>query len=301
VRREAISLGLVSDQTRISLTPSGAGFFLLCTVLVLASLNYNNTLALSFSVFLSTIFLLALVHAWRNVAGLRLSAMETEPVFCGEPVRFRLVCRGKPPPLTGLQVLSPDNARIGVETEPGGDPRVVVLTCTPRRRGMLKLDSISLQSDYPLGICRVSVRVPLRLECLIYPAPGSLPLGEPFSEANKGRGDTGDDYDGVRRYLPGDAPHRIDWKASARSDRLLTKTYACARDDVHWIDWHSGASLPLEQHLSQMTAAVLAAAAENGLIALKLPDLEIAPGRGEAHKHACLKALALVDEGGLGF
>ena len=289
---------LLSTHCRLSLTREGIGFLLLCAVLILASLNYNNTLALSFSVFLSVIFLLLLLHAWRNAAGLRLTGAAVEPVFCGEPIRLRLQSGPKPPPLLALRVMEPSGAQLRLDS---GNPQQcnLDLTFPSRRRGLLSLDTVSLQSDYPLGICRVSLRIPLRTNCWVYPAPHKETFGVPTLVGEVSA--SGDDYAGIRPYHPGDAVQRIDWKACARSDRLLIKEFTGSSDDVQWSDWRDLASFPMESALSHLSAAVLRAAEKNILYGLKLPDRVIAPSRGEAHKHACLQALVLVDVWDVGY
>ena len=53
------------------------------------------------------------------------------------------------------------------------------------------------------------------------------------------------------------------------------------------------AGLGLEQRLSRLAGWVLAADRAGAHYGLRLPGVEIAPGRGDAHRAACLQALAL--------
>ena len=50
-----------------------------------------------------------------------------------------------------------------------------------------------------------------------------------------------------------------------------------------------------EQKLSRLTDLVIKAHNMNAEYGLRLPGRAIAPGKGERHRHACLKALALFD------
>ena len=54
----------------------------------------------------------------------------------------------------------------------------------------------------------------------------------------------------------------------------------------------------LEQRLSRLAGWVLAAERAGTSYGLRLPGVEIAPGRGDPHRNACLQALALYQEPG---
>ena len=51
----------------------------------------------------------------------------------------------------------------------------------------------------------------------------------------------------------------------------------------------------LERRLSRLAGWVLAAERSGAFYGLRLPGLEIAPGRGDAHAGTCLQALALYE------
>ncbi len=50
-----------------------------------------------------------------------------------------------------------------------------------------------------------------------------------------------------------------------------------------------------ERRLSQMVRWVLDAESEGRSYGLRLPEFSQSPGRGELHRHECLKALALYE------
>src|ERR1051325_547617 len=55
------------------------------------------------------------------------------------------------------------------------------------------------------------------------------------------------------------------------------------------------AAAGLEQRLSRLAGWVLAAERAGAFYGLRLPGLELTPGRGDAHAGACLQALALYE------
>jgi uncharacterized protein (DUF58 family) len=86
----------------------------------------------------------------------------------------------------------------------------------------------------------------------------------------------------------------VAWKAVARSEDMLTKQFSGESAGELWLDWRLlPAELDLERRLSCLAGWVLAAQQSGALYGLRLPGEEIAPARGDAHRAACLKALAL--------
>lgn len=75
----------------------------------------------------------------------------------------------------------------------------------------------------------------LRLETVVEVSPAELPFNLPRDEQVGGRGEqyrrtrtyteVANTTSGVREYAPGDRIGRIDWKASARRNNLMTKTF----------------------------------------------------------------------------
>ena len=80
----------------------------------------------------------------------------------------------------------------------------------------------------------------------------------------------------------------------ARSDKMLTKQFAGDAAAELWLDARLlPGALGLEQRLSRLAGWVLAAEQSGAHYGLRLPGVELAPARGDAHRSACLQALAL--------
>jgi len=88
----------------------------------------------------------------------------------------------------------------------------------------------------------------------------------------------------------------VAWKAVARSDTMLTKQFSGAAGAELWLDWSALSALEPERRLSRLAGWVLAAERAGARYGLRLPGLEIAPGSGDAHRVACLQALALHED-----
>ena len=109
---------------------------------------------------------------------------------------------------------------------------------------------------------------------------------------------SGEDTHHLRDYRNGDAPRQIAWKASARLDRLMVREYEAgvARDVM--LEWQSLRQLPHEQRISRLARWVLEAEREGRRYRLQIPGTTLGPARGPEHRHACLRALALLPEAG---
>ena len=98
----------------------------------------------------------------------------------------------------------------------------------------------------------------------------------------------------LRNYHPSDPRRSIAWKASARHDTLLVKEFEQRRGQDVALEWTVTASLAYEARISRLAAWVDAAEVAQLRYILRLPDETIGPGLGLDHRHACLRALALL-------
>lgn len=295
------SLPIQITRKRIYVLPTGFGLFIgamLVTMLV-GGLNYNNNPALLLVFLLAGVANNSLVHAHLILSGISLKDVHAEPVFAGQVMRLKLRFEGhgarrRP----GLQLLS-GNAHALFELAPD-DEAEVALDLVTHRRGFMPLGRLRLSTLWPLGLARAWSWLRPDNRMLVYPTPE--PSAPPLPEA-LGDGDSprtrahGEQPHHLREYRRGDMPRQIAWKASARADRLLVREYesAVARDLA--LDWTSTPGLGHEQRISRLARWVLEADRSGSRYTLVLPGQRIPPGRGVEHRHACLRALALMPDG----
>jgi uncharacterized protein (DUF58 family) len=173
-----------------------------------------------------------------------------------------------------------------------------VLAVPATLRGWLPLGRVMLETRFPLGIFRAWSYVEPEARCLVYPRPERSPLPPTSADATGGsqrvQAPGNEDFASLRAYQRSDSPRHVAWKAAARSEEMLTKQFSGEAAAELWLDWNLlPAALGLEQRLSRLAAWVLAAERAGNHFGIRLPGVEIAPGRGDAHCAACLQALAL--------
>ena len=299
---------VVLVHRRVYIVPARLGWFFAGTlgVLLMGSINYALSLGFALTFFLAGLGLAGMVHTARNLARIAVSPGRIEPVFAGESAQFRLYLDGRAPfdrPSVLARHLG-SGSQLVVDI-PARGIADAVLAVPAKRRGWLALGRVMLETRFPLGLFRAWSYIEPEARCLVYPRPERSPLPPHIGEAAAGALHAptagSDDFAGLRGYQRPDSPRHIAWKAAARSDAsttrsedLLTKQFAGDAAAELWLDARLlPGGLALEQRLSRLAGWVLAAEQAGALYGLRLPGVELAPGRGDAHRAACLQALAL--------
>lgn len=278
-------------------TREGLLFVLVLLALFLAAVNYGNGLAYALAFLLGAAAVVSMLYTDRNLYRLRVVSGPCVSVFAGETARFPIVL-----------VNESDRARLGVIVGQGRDEVAYVniparsstsveLARSTERRGWLDAPAFFVATRFPLCLFYSwSPRLALPVRCLVYPRPAPPVPGLWAADSTASRDSLrpGEDFIGVRDYRPGDSPRHIDWKAAARGGPWLIKQFGGGESATLWFDYDALTGLPVEDRLSVLTRLVLEADAAGAEYGLRLPPgRRIAPGRGAAHRHACLKALAL--------
>ncbi|AHF68190.1 MULTISPECIES: DUF58 domain-containing protein [Pseudomonas] len=288
------------DHRRIFILPTrtGATFVLVVFLMLLVSINYQNSLAYGLTFLLLSVGILAILHTYRNLGGLVLSAGLARSVFVGEPVqlRLRLESAGHAHQALGLgwnaQALQPGDVTAEGLTE-------VELTLPAETRGWLRAPRLRVESVFPLGIFRAWSWLDLEQTVLIYPRPiaGAMPLlqgvqphAQDDGQATQGAGV--DDYQGLRSYQPGDNRRRLHWKAYSRGQGLLVKDFTDLSGHELCLDFMALGG-DIEERLSRLCYWVLELSQRQQPFALRLPGFLSAVDSSDAHRETCLRQLAL--------
>lgn len=103
----------------------------------------------------------------------------------------------------------------------------------PSQRGRARFGDIQIERPSPLGLWQVRRRIPCAAEVPVYPDfsmlaerfdPARAQLHDIGLRRRSRRGD-GLEFHQLRDYQPGDSLRRIDWKATARKRRLISREY----------------------------------------------------------------------------
>jgi len=302
--REAEPLPVEFDRRRVYVLPTRFGMFFATLLLVMlaGALNYNNNPALLLALLLTGAGLASLVAAHLQLSGLRVVAIDAEPVAAGTPLHVRLHVQADPRRARrGLRVddHGPDLVPAVLHLDHGhGEAQLAVPT---ERRGWLDLPRLRISTIRPLGIARAWSHVWPEAPLLVYPAPE--PQGPPLPPGSGDRVQTrlhptGDDVHHLRAYRTGDARRAIAWKPSARRDTLLVREYEQPLGADVVLDWNALGGIGHEARIARLARWIDEAERDGRRYRLTLPGQSpFGPDHGAPHRHACLRALALLPHG----
>ncbi len=287
------------ERRRLYILPTGTGaaFGVLLFLMLIAGLNYGNSVALFLSFLLAAFALVAMQQCHRNLLGVTIIAASAPAVFARS--RGALYVRlGNPTSLArpSIEAALPEGAAATADL--GAHERCrLELPLGVLGRGRVRIERLRLSTVHPFGLFRAWTWVHSRIELTVYPHPhGSLPLpaeSGPKPGARARGGSDADEWVGLRAFREGDSPRQVDWKAYAREAPLLVKEYRPAGSELRLFDFTQLRDPDPEARLSQLARWVVDAEAHGDRYGIALPGARLAPERGPAHRHRCLAALAL--------
>jgi uncharacterized protein (DUF58 family) len=291
---------VVLRHSRIYILPTRRGWALLATVvtMLVASLNYSLTLGVGVTFLLAGLLASALLHTFRNLAGIEVTPLSAGETFAGGHVVFTLALHGGAVPRNAVSLAAADARAIG--DVPAGAALTLNLEALAPARGRQPLGRVTLSSSYPMGLWRGWAYVHFPLAGIVYPAVeiGAPPLPSGLSGQDAlatGRHSEDADLAGLREFQRGDPPQRVAWKAVARGAGWFTKEFdGGGGGGPVTLAWTAlPASLGNEARLSRLTAWVMAAERAARPFTLSLPGTNLPAAQGRLHRRSALSALAL--------
>lgn len=292
------ALPVTIDRRRIYILPTRFGLMLaaLIIAMLIAGLNYNSNLGLAFAFLMTSLALVAMHHCHRNLLGLGIDVNVEADAFAGEDAVFEFTLRNPSAvDRRDIEIRLAADAEAVKSVGANSDERVTV-SAAVARRGVRRFSQFELRTRYPFGWFRAWTYVQGSLSAFVAPQPrgdrrpaaAALEGGVPRSEA---QGD--EDFAGLRSYTPGVPLKHMAWKVLARGGDAAVRGYTGLAAQPEWLEWSALEGFDTEARLSQLCRWVLAN--EAGFprpYGLRIPGVEISPGRSAAHRARCLRALA---------
>jgi uncharacterized protein (DUF58 family) len=284
---------------RVYILPTGVGivFAVMTFAMLLGSMNYNNNLSFLLTFILAGLGFVAMHQCQRNLVGLELSFAGVEPVFARQPARFQVaVTNTSKSPRFGIRLYT-DTSQSEIHDLVPGESKVFIVTVTTDERGWVPLERFGVRTMFPFELFRAWSWLHMDLKGLVYPHPADHAPQPPPTQTAHGhrqhdaRGE--EDFAGLRKFHDGDSPRHVAWKAYARSGQLLSKQFAGADTSSQWFDFDDVDAGDVEQRLSVLTRWIVDADRTSEDYGLRLHGRKFGPAHGDAHRRACLEALAL--------
>lgn len=284
---------------RVQITGFGIYFLLIITVMLMAAINYNNSIVYLLVFLIFGLFLMAFIKGWLNLFHLNLGAVSLNSVFANQTLSVKAQ-------ITNGFGFKSQFVDVSVETNNGVSNSISVQVNQPElfdfevsllSRGLCQLEKIILFSNYPLGLFRWSkVFVMTESEVWVYPEPVDHDLIS-FSEKS-GEVTDQNDFDELVNWQQGDGLSGICWKTYARTGNRMKKQFTQhSEDEGDIFDWSQLEQLSEEQKLSQLCFWVKEKHSSGQPFGLKLPNIVFTPAVGGEHYQKCLEALAAFRSG----
>ncbi len=302
--RDPEPLPAAFDRRRIYVLPTRFGVFygVLLFVMLGGALNYNNNPGLLLGLVLVGAGLASLFSGQQQLTDLRVVAVDATPVPAGTPLQVRVHAQADASRVRrGLSVDVDGRATPAAVLNLVDGAGEAVLSMPTERRGWFDIPRLRISTVRPLGLARAWAYAWPDTPLLVYPAPE--PNGPPLPE---GQGDaaqsrlhpSGDDVHHLRAYRTGDGRRAIAWKHSARRDTLLVREYEQPLGTDIVLDWSRLGPLSVEARIARLARWVDEAERDGRRYRLIVTgQADIGPDHGNAHRHACLRTLALLPYG----
>jgi uncharacterized protein (DUF58 family) len=309
---------LLLTQRNVYILPTGAGWMLAITlvVLLIASMNYQLNLGFLLTFLLAGSAVVGMHISHATLRGLTLHLKTPEPHFLGQAATLEVQLHNPSTSIRyGIGVCLPPEAGSSARQNPSKawvwtdvtaqNQSSAHVAFQPTRRGRHAVPLLSVETRFPLGTFRVwSIWRPAAT-VLVYPRPEStappLPTGTPSAGGNSQANSQGvGEFDGVRAYRRGDPLKLVVWKKAAKTssadtgnDDLISRDSPQSQRLQLWLDIQQTGLPEHEARISRLTAWVLQADQLGIDYGLRLAGTEIAPDQGYAHRTHCLEVLAL--------
>src|SRR5207248_2402626 len=209
-----------------------------------AASSQNNTAVYLLFFTLTAVFLVSIPHTLINLAGVTVTVESVQPAFVGQEVSLPLeIMNDSRATRHGIELIlsGSDGEHQRIDHIPARKAARVVLRFPARQRGEHHVETLCLTSAYPLGFLRFLKKFAPSQTYIVYPKPeGEVRLPSSVVHRRDGRPLTepgeGDDFAGVRDYVPGESQRHIDWRAVARGQPLMTKQFAAEAEGVVYFD-----------------------------------------------------------------
>lgn len=313
---------LRAPLNRTFIIPNTFGFLFggIAFVLLLMSMGYANNLLYFYVFFLISIAVTGMWITNKNVDRIGVTQVAGHDLFANEQgqIMIGLNTNKKMNSSRLVKFLFPTLSTFQLQVRtiedefwPESDPKIVDqidegqirLSISPPKRGQRPGPRIELQSTFPFSMLQAWKYGKSNQEFLIFPErKGSKELPSISSASDDERrlldAEAHEDNTGLfshhREFQNNDPVYRIDWKRSAKFDRLFVKKFEESRNHKQVISWGMTSHLNgTEERLSQLSLWVDLCEKSGFEYKLLLPNDQTSFSRGDGHYKECMTMLAL--------
>jgi uncharacterized protein (DUF58 family) len=291
-------------------------------VLLLMAMGYSNNLLYFYVFFLISVAVTGMWTTNKNVERVFFESLTSDWIFANEKNTLKLNCGLKTVNKFSIRNWAPAKSSYQIELlcfDKTSAPQQsvvcnlidgktqIALSYSPDKRGRRSLPRIEVQSSFPFSMLRAWKYFHENQDVIIYPQrKGSSelpPIGDLSEDEKKmlQSDQQNEDHTGLfshhREFQNNDSVYRIDWKRSAKFDKLFIKKFEDDRTQKQVLSWGMTHKLrSTEDKISQLALWVELCEAGSIQYRLLLPKNKTDFGSGPTHYKRCMELLALLEE-----
>jgi uncharacterized protein (DUF58 family) len=287
---------LTTRRVYILPTPVGVGFALMLLVMLIAGINYGNSIALFLTFLFAGFGLVAMHQCHRNLVRTSVISAAALPTFAKVPGTLRVILQNDATFHRYAIEVEPAEEHRSVGHIPARNQTQISVAVEAPERGIVRIERLKISSTFPFGLFRAWSWAHMEIEMIVYPrAHGSLPMpmDAGFRTGMRSHALSGsDEWLGLRPFRDGDSPRQVAWKAYARGSPLLVKEYSAMGSELRVFDFNTLDTLGVEARLEQLSRWIVDAETRGERYGLIIAPHRLEPDTGPEHRHRCLTALA---------
>lgn len=289
-------------------TREGIRFLIATLLITVAAFNTGNNLIFLILAMMLSMILLSVVILRYNLKGLALSFSVAQPVFVKARAVFKvsLANKKKLMPSYSIHVAIPDGipGQCVVPHIPPTSNSSVDMDSIFTKRGIYRHGDFTLESTFPFTLFRKNIKAHIAGEVIVYPEIKEIDelipeLIKSDYTAYTTRHAPGDEFLTIREFRYGDSMRRIQWKASAKTGKLMVKD--TGTDEPKLLTIILDNIKPLHTESFEKAVSFAASLADRfiklGFFVRLITCKKLIPfGSGQEHLFKVLDVLAVIDE-----
>ena len=224
------------NWARTSPTKEGVIFIVLSFVVGFSAINTtNNLLYLIFGIMISLVIISGVI-SMINLSRIDISLVNIPDIYALTPsfLSFRLKNDKSLVPSVSLTIRMDDAASYMLYLPPGSE-RDIRVKCFFKKRGWNDVRLVTLETRFPFGFFKKWIKADLPASrVLVYPKINEVVIEDSTEtdeySGNKVQRNTGhsEELKSIRDYSPGDNKKDIDWKSTAKVNKIMVREFLSA-------------------------------------------------------------------------
>lgn len=281
------------QKTYIMPTAYGVAFGFICLLLFGIGFASANNAVYFLCFFMTTLGSQSLILTNRNTEKLQITQISTEDSFADETGTLRLTVHNPTQEnLENILFELANDSQILIEKIKAGERREIQVPLKPPGPGVHKVPPLKISSDFPYHFSRSWKKHYHESKAYVYPSrQGSAQFAKAAHINKTLEVQSLDDFKGHRDYQKMDTPRSIDWRVSARVQKVMVKEFDPQSSRKITLRWEDCPQSAEAEKKSQLSLWIDLAEKNNFDYALDIPTKQIGFGKGLQHKVDCLRAL----------